>query len=400
MFGAFNTFGKLGSSAGSRSLLAQIQAMGAGFIGIPSLSNYQDSAGTTLVTQPGGGSADPPVGLAIDLSQGVALGPELVDTANTATAWAAYGSNSVADVDGAVTIAYVGGTNSVFGAKLTLSQAGGLSSDFTVGSTYEFTVSCKINTGSCTPYGNLGGANFILSPVASASFVSQTFRVVASAATGIFQINGDLGAGEVFSIKNISVRELKGHHATQSTSTARPKLSARVNLLTGTATLSTQSVTVAAGAHTIFWTGAGTVTASGAYAGALTSGQTFTATAGTLTLTVAGSVTSAQLNTGSTAMRYQAVVDASNYDYSGFPFAHVFDGVDDAHVITFPSSLGSACTVVTANRGTTPTIQTGQTIGTSHTISATHAGKLIFPRALTAAETATVTAWATRQGAL
>lgn len=39
MFGAFNTFGKLGSPAGSRSLLAQIQSMGASFIGIPSLSN-------------------------------------------------------------------------------------------------------------------------------------------------------------------------------------------------------------------------------------------------------------------------------------------------------------------------------------------------------------------------
>jgi hypothetical protein len=107
-----------------------------------------------------------------------------------------------------------------------------------------------------------------------------------------------------------------------------------------------------------------------------------------------------QLNLGPTALPYQRVTDASNYDYSGFPFVHVFDGVDDAHVITFPSSLGSACTVVTANRGTTPTIQTGQTIGTSYTITTTHAGKLIFPRALTAAETAIVTAWATKQGAI
>ena len=197
MFGAFSTFGKLGSPAGSRSLLAQIQSMGASFIGIPSLSNYQDSAGTLLVTQPGGGAADPPVGKVLDLS--------------------------------------------------------GL-----------------------------------------------------------------------------------GNHATQSTNPARPKLSARVNLLTGTATLSTQSVTVAAGAHTMFWTGAGTVTASGAYAGALTSGQTFTTTAGTLTLTVAGSVTSAQLNTGSTALRYQSVVDASNYDYSGFPLYWKFDKVDDCLLVTVP----------------------------------------------------------------
>ena len=128
-----------------------------------------------------------------------------------------------------------------------------------------------------------------------------------------------------------------GNHMLQATSAARPLLSARVNLLTGTATLSTQSVTVAAGAHTMFWTGAGTVTASGAYAGALTSGQTFTTTAGTLTLTVAGSVTSAQLNTGSTALRYQSVTDASNYDYSGFPLYWKFDKVDDRLLVTVPT---------------------------------------------------------------
>lgn len=132
---------------------------------------------------------------------------------------------------------------------------------------------------------------------------------------------------EIRYLNNISVRELKGNHATQSTSTARPKLSARVNWLTGSATLSTQSVTVAAVAHTIFWTGAGTVTASGAYVGALTSGQTFTTTAGTLTLTVSGR----SLRRNSTPERRRNgiafVTDANNYDYPGFPLVHVFDGL-------------------------------------------------------------------------
>jgi len=55
--------------------------MGASFIGIPSLSNYQDSAGTALVTQPGGGAADPPVGLVLDLS---GLGNHATQSTSTA----------------------------------------------------------------------------------------------------------------------------------------------------------------------------------------------------------------------------------------------------------------------------------------------------------------------------
>jgi hypothetical protein len=81
------------------------------------------------------------------------------------------------------------------------------------------------------------------------------------------------------------------------------------NLLLNNATLSTQSVTVTAAAHTLQFTGTGTVTLSGASTagplvgtGALnTVTLTFTPTAGSLTLTVTGSVTNAQLELGSVA---------------------------------------------------------------------------------------------------
>jgi hypothetical protein len=82
---------------------------------------------------------------------------------------------------------------------------------------------------------------------------------------------------------------------------------ARTNLLLNTATLSTQSVTVTAVAHTLSFYGSGTVTLSGASTAgpAVGSGAfparttlTFTPSAGTLTLTVTGSVTSAQLEAG------------------------------------------------------------------------------------------------------
>ena len=40
---------------------------------------YQDAAGTLPVYRPGAGKVDPPVGLMLDKSQGLELGPELWD---------------------------------------------------------------------------------------------------------------------------------------------------------------------------------------------------------------------------------------------------------------------------------------------------------------------------------
>ncbi len=121
-----------------------------------------------------------------------------------------------------------------------------------------------------------------------------------------------------------------GIHLLQASATSRPVASARANLLVGTATLSTQNVTVAAIPHTITFSGGGTIVATGTYVGALTSGQTFTPTAGTLTLTVAGTVTSGMLNRGSVGLTYQAVVSDSSYTAAGFPSFVKLDGADDS----------------------------------------------------------------------
>jgi len=84
---------------------------------------------------------------------------------------------------------------------------------------------------------------------------------------------------------------------------------AATNLLLNNATLSTQSVTVTATTYTLSIFGTGTVTLSGtSTAGPLVGtgannrvSLTFAPTAGTLTLTVSGSVTKAQLETGGIA---------------------------------------------------------------------------------------------------
>lgn len=135
-----------------------------------------------------------------------------------------------------------------------------------------------------------------------------------------------------------------GTHATQATAAARPTygiepMTGRRNLLLATDTLATQSVTVTAVAHTLSFTGTGTVTLTGAsIAGPLIGtgagnrvSLTFTPTAGSLTLTVVGSVTLAQLELGSTATAYQRVTTQFDVTEAGVASKSYlrFDGVDD-----------------------------------------------------------------------
>lgn len=86
-----------------------------------------------------------------------------------------------------------------------------------------------------------------------------------------------------------------------------------IQILHTTNALVTQSVTTTAQAYTLHFTGSGTVALSGAYSGSLVgtgAGEnnrvslTFTPTAGTLTLTVSGTVTDAQLEAGKIPTSY------------------------------------------------------------------------------------------------
>jgi hypothetical protein len=124
-------------------------------------------------------------------------------------------------------------------------------------------------------------------------------------------------------IDNISVRELPGYPLSQPTLSARGEFSRRYNKLLATATLATQSVTTIATTYRLLFSGAGTVTLSGTATGTLSAGShTITATAGTLTLTVSGAVTEADLRFSADAhigKPYQRVTSASNYDEEGYP---------------------------------------------------------------------------------
>ena len=79
--------------------------------------------------------------------------------------------------------------------------------------------------------------------------------------------------------------------------------------------------------------------------------------------------------------------------YQTGPSRLAFDGLDDTHVMGFPTAPGSDCTVCRADPSPGASILTAQTIGTSYSITASDAGLYIFNRALTAGETASMEAF-------
>ena len=171
---------------------------------------YQDAAGTTPVT-----AVEQPVGLMLDKSKGLVLGPELVvngDFSNGTTGWTLGTGWSISSGAAVGTNA----TGNLLQSNVALSP---------VGKTYRVTLTISNRTtGSIVP--QIGGSTISLSAVGT-----YTFYLRPSLNDHVLYIPGADFTG---SIDNISVRELPGNHAYHTTSVNRPVLSARYNLLTKT----------------------------------------------------------------------------------------------------------------------------------------------------------------------
>jgi hypothetical protein len=177
---------------------------------------FQDSAGTTPVT-----AVEQPVGLQLDLSQGLVLGPELVtngDFSDGSTGWT---------LDAAATVS--GGTLNISTAisLVVASQSFSL----TAGKMYEVRATCTSRTSGAAGIGTKTGATVSAFTITAAGdYRAYIFAGTANDGIRVFST----GAGFTGSIDNISVKELPGNHRFQSTSANRPVVSARVNLLTKT----------------------------------------------------------------------------------------------------------------------------------------------------------------------
>jgi len=151
------------------------------------------------------------------------------------------------------------------------------------------------------------------------------------------------------------------NHATQATTASRPVLRARYNNFVGTATLATQNVTTLAATYKLSFTGTGSITLSGTATGTYSAGtNAITCTAGTLTATVSGTVTNADLRLSSTATSmpaYQRVTTATDYDAFGFLPYLALDGTDDS--MTSSSVNFSATDKMAVVAGVTKLTDTG-----------------------------------------
>ncbi len=155
----------------------------------------------------------------------------------------------------------------------------------------------------------------------------------------------------------------------------------RSNLLAANETLSTQSVTVTATPYTLTFWGTGLVALSGTYTGSLAGTGvgnrvtlTFTPTAGSLTLTVTGTVSRAQLEAGSFASTYirkQDVAATRGADLASATLASLGIGANGACTVlgTFmipqaaPSGVDQALLQIDAGSDTSRIVLANQSGG-------------------------------------
>jgi hypothetical protein len=192
-------------------------------LSISNCTMFQDTAGTIPVT-----AVEQPVGLQLDKSRGLELGPELVtngDFSNGTTGW-----NPI-NVSGSCTLAVVNGrceVTVVSGFNLGLSGGG-----FTMQAGKTYKVSLDYIKGSY-PQTNMG---FGVAEELVVNLVNglNTFYYT-PASNGVFRIRtigGWTASGVLFSVDNISIREIRGNHRiSPGPTTSRPILRARYNLLT------------------------------------------------------------------------------------------------------------------------------------------------------------------------
>jgi len=207
-------------------------------------SEWQDYTGTTPVATPGtvADSANP-VGLSLDIRAGApeVLGPELVvngDFSDGTTGWTPDIEQGLDTVLTADTSIFPSG-----GMKLSapMYPGGGQTiSGLVVGTLYE--VNASIYSDSLRASIVIGN-NYAYTSVSQVNEVNDlSLRFVATATSMVVWVAKVIPAvgwssGDLY-VSNISVKEVPGNHMLQSTSAARPLMSARVNALQYTENLS------------------------------------------------------------------------------------------------------------------------------------------------------------------
>lgn len=212
---SYAAFASTKASTWSPTLLFAAGEQGAWYDPSDFSTMFQDSAGTTPVT-----AVEQPVGLILDKSKGLALGSELVTNGgfDTDTNWT---KGADWTITGGSAVKVAGASTSTVYQSVTV----------TAGKSYKITVVVSANNNAGVLRVDFRGTT----TVSSSTFTGTgTFTTILTAATGNNEVHIVGQSVEAATIDSISVKELAGNHASQSTSASRPVLSARVNLLTQT----------------------------------------------------------------------------------------------------------------------------------------------------------------------
>uniref|UniRef100_UPI0026294541 hypothetical protein n=1 Tax=Zoogloea sp. TaxID=49181 RepID=UPI0026294541 len=194
---------------------------------------YQDSAGTTPVYMPGQGQVDPPVGLQLDKRLGLVRGPELVSNGEFSDGTAGWSTSSTYQSSAAA----VGGEMQVTSTAAFGRQVSPVS--LTVGKTYVMTGKARAEGGvtACLQVGtsSIGAGSGAFVAVLTTSSIQTFGRIVFTATVAqMYVVAGSASAGAVTYFDAISIKELPGNHRYQPSTTSRPTLSGRYNLVTRT----------------------------------------------------------------------------------------------------------------------------------------------------------------------
>jgi hypothetical protein len=185
---------------------------------------FQDSAGTTPVT-----AVEQPVGLVLDKSQGLALGPDLITNGGpfvNTTGWTAIAGATLSVDSGRLKVAQ-GLTDFV-----TASQAIATVAGRTYRVTYDL-VSDGTSSPSFVVYARQfpGSTNIALSTTGFGT--GKTLYFTAVGATTYIEPGSGTSADNIYGLfNNIKVELVAGNHASQSNAASRPTYRARYNLLT------------------------------------------------------------------------------------------------------------------------------------------------------------------------
>jgi len=198
---------------------------------------FQDASGTTPVTALG-----QPVGLALDKRLGLVLGAENITNGSFdsgTSGWAAYAAATISVVANELQV-NVTGASGGFSENQTLSNV-------LAGKWYELSFDVRLGTYS-------GNLDVFVNGVLAAGGISatstrtrKTVKFLSPITDPPIRITRSTAATGTVYFDNISVRELAGNHAYQTTAASRPTVESRVNLFTKSEQLDNAAWSKAAG---------------------------------------------------------------------------------------------------------------------------------------------------------